>query len=94
VIVLAQDEAARLKHNAIGTEHLLLGLLREEEGIAARVPASFDVTAGEVREQVARVVGEGDEAATGQAGGDGGGGHRLPARAARRLADLGLGGRH
>ena len=38
VVVLAQDEARALKHNYIGTEHILLGLLREEEGLAARVP--------------------------------------------------------
>ena len=66
VIVLAQDEARLLKHNYIGTEHLLLGLLREEEGIAARVLESLDIDLETVRAQVARVVGEGDEAATGQ----------------------------
>ena len=38
VVVLAQEEARTLKHNYIGTEHILLGLLREEEGLAARVP--------------------------------------------------------
>jgi ATP-dependent Clp protease ATP-binding subunit ClpC len=61
VVVLAQDEARALRHNYIGTEHLLLGLLREEEGIAARVLDSLDVTYEEVRAQVARIVGEGDE---------------------------------
>src|ERR687891_1985203 len=66
VVVLAQDEARRLKHNYIGTEHILLGLLREEEGLAARVLESLDITVEEVRSQVARVVGQGDEAATGQ----------------------------
>jgi ATP-dependent Clp protease ATP-binding subunit ClpA len=66
VVVLAQDEARRLRHNYIGTEHLLLGLLREEEGIAARVLESLDVEVNEVRAQVARVVGQGDEATTGQ----------------------------
>ena len=44
VVVLAQDEARTLNHNYIGTEHLLLGLLREEEGLAARVLGSYDVT--------------------------------------------------
>ena len=44
VIILAQDEAVRLKHNHIGTEHLLLGLLREREGIAAKILDSFDIT--------------------------------------------------
>jgi ATP-dependent Clp protease ATP-binding subunit ClpC len=61
VVVLAQDEARALKHNYIGTEHLLLGLLREEEGLAARVLESFDVTVEKVREQVKRLVGQGDE---------------------------------
>jgi len=61
VVVLAQDEARALKHNYIGTEHLLLGLLREEEGLAARVLESFDITVEEVREQVRRLVGQGDE---------------------------------
>jgi ATP-dependent Clp protease ATP-binding subunit ClpC len=66
VVVLAQDEARALKHNYIGTEHLLLGLLREEEGLAARVLESFEITVEEVRAQVARIVGQGDEVATGQ----------------------------
>jgi len=61
VVVLAQDEARLLKHNYLGTEHLLLGLLREEEGLAARVLESFDVTLEEVRAQVRRIIGEGAE---------------------------------
>jgi ATP-dependent Clp protease ATP-binding subunit ClpC len=60
VIVLAQDEARALKHDYIGTEHILLGLLREEEGVAARVLESLDITVEEVRAQVERVVGRGD----------------------------------
>jgi ATP-dependent Clp protease ATP-binding subunit ClpC len=66
VVVLAQDEARSLKHNYIGTEHLLLGLFREEEGIAARVLESLGITLDEVRAQVARLVGEGDETVGGQ----------------------------
>ena len=66
VIVLAQDEARRLQHNYIGTEHLLLGLLREEEGMAARVLEGLDITADQVRAEVARVVGQGDEVPAGQ----------------------------
>jgi ATP-dependent Clp protease ATP-binding subunit ClpC len=66
VLVLAQDEARNLKHNYIGTEHILLGLLREEEGIAARVLAGFDVTLEEVRNQIARIIGPGDEVVSGQ----------------------------
>jgi ATP-dependent Clp protease ATP-binding subunit ClpC len=66
VVVLAQDEARQLKHNYIGTEHLLLGLLREEQGIAARVLESLGVTLEEVRGQVGRIVGMGDEVESGQ----------------------------
>jgi ATP-dependent Clp protease ATP-binding subunit ClpC len=66
VVTLAQEEARGLKHNYIGTEHILLGLLREKEGLAARVLASLDVTLEEVRAQVARIVGQGDEVTTGQ----------------------------
>src|SRR2546427_2359504 len=65
VVVLAQDEARALRHNYIGTEHLLLGLLREE-GVAARVLGSLEIRLEEVRAQVARIVGHGDEAAAGQ----------------------------
>jgi ATP-dependent Clp protease ATP-binding subunit ClpC len=66
VVVLAQDEARTLKHNYIGTEHILLGLLREEEGLAAGVLDSLDIPVEEVRAQVARIVGQGDEVTTGQ----------------------------
>ncbi len=66
VVVLAQDEARALKHNYIGTEHILLGLLREEKGLAARVLESLDITVEEVRAQVGRIVGHGDEVTTGQ----------------------------
>src|SRR5438552_11606514 len=65
-VVMAQDEARLLRHNYLGTEHLLLGLLREEEGVAARALESLHVTIEEVRAQVARIVGEGEEATTGQ----------------------------
>ncbi len=63
VVVLAQDEARTLKHNYIGTEHILLGLLREEEGLAARVLDSLGITVEEVRAQVVRIVGLGGEPA-------------------------------
>ena len=66
VVVFAQVEARALKHNYIGTEHLLLGLLREERGVAAKVLESLDITVEEVRAQVARIVGQGDEVTTGQ----------------------------
>jgi Clp amino terminal domain, pathogenicity island component len=66
VVVFAQDEARLLKHNYIGTEHLLLGLMREEEGLAARALEAMNVSIDEVRDQVGRLVGEGDEVTTGQ----------------------------
>jgi ATP-dependent Clp protease ATP-binding subunit ClpC len=66
VVVLAQEEARSLRHNYIGTEHVLLGLLREEEGLAARALAGrLDVDS--VRTAISRIVGVGDqEVTTGQ----------------------------
>jgi ATP-dependent Clp protease ATP-binding subunit ClpC len=64
VVVFAQDEAQNLRHNYIGTEHLLLGLLREE-GLASRVLESLDITLEEVRAQVRRIIGPGDEVTVG-----------------------------
>jgi ATP-dependent Clp protease ATP-binding subunit ClpC len=66
VVVLAQDEARALHHNYIGTEHLLLGLLREERGLAARVLASVDIGLEPVREKVRAIIGEGDGVTPGQ----------------------------
>ena len=66
VVVLAQEEARSLKHNYIGTEHLLLGLLREEEGVAARVLDGLEVSVEEVRAAVVRIVGSGEESPQGQ----------------------------
>ena len=66
VVVLAQDEARALRHDHIGTEHILLGLLREENGIAARALASLGITTDEVREQVIRIVGWGAGDSPGQ----------------------------
>src|SRR5680860_379797 len=66
VVVLAQEEARTLKHNYIGTEHILLGLLREEEGLAARVLESLEITVERVRSQVVRIVGSGEEVTSGQ----------------------------
>jgi len=70
VVVLAQDEACALKHNYIGTEHILLGLLREgegpESGLAGRVLDSCGITLDGAREKVRRLVREGDEAAAGK----------------------------
>jgi ATP-dependent Clp protease ATP-binding subunit ClpA len=66
VVVLAQQEARALKHDYIGTEHLLLGLLREEEGLAARVLASLEVSLDDVRARVETIVGSGEEVTVGQ----------------------------
>ena len=66
VVVSAQEEARTLKHNYIGTEHILLGLLREGEGLAARVLESLDITVERVRAQVVRIVGSGEEVTSGQ----------------------------
>jgi ATP-dependent Clp protease ATP-binding subunit ClpC len=65
VVVFAQDEARGLKHNYIGTEHLLLGLLREEAGGAFRVLASLDVGLEAVRDEVVAVVGVGEHGVSG-----------------------------
>ena len=63
---MAQDEAWALRHNYLGTEHILLGLLREEEGLAARLLGSLGIELEAARMQVARIVGQGDDAVTGQ----------------------------
>jgi ATP-dependent Clp protease ATP-binding subunit ClpC len=59
VVVLAQEEARMLDHNYIGTEHLLLGLLHEGRGSAARALAAMDVTLQAVRDQVVEIIGRG-----------------------------------
>jgi len=66
VVVLAQEEARSFEHGHIGTEHILLGLLRVEEGLAARVLMTLGITLDAVREKVAQFVGNGDEAPHGQ----------------------------
>jgi dihydroneopterin aldolase len=67
VVVLAQEEARHFNHNYIGTEHLLLGLLREDEGMAARALASLNVTLRGAREQLESIVGYGEEGTGAQA---------------------------
>ncbi len=66
VVVLAQDEARALKHNYIGTEHILLGLLRENDTVAGRCLEALGVGMEDVRARVARIIGQGDEVAAGQ----------------------------
>jgi ATP-dependent Clp protease ATP-binding subunit ClpA len=65
VIPLAQEEAQRLNHNYIGTEHLLLGLLREGDGVAAKALASLGISLEAVRAQVEELIGQGQTAPTG-----------------------------
>ncbi len=65
VVVLAQEEARLLKHNYIGTEHLLLGLIREDEGVAAQALESLGIGLDAVRVRVGEIVGEGDQAPSG-----------------------------
>ena len=60
VMVLAQDEARHFDHNYVGTEHILLGLVREGEGVAAQALTSLGVTLERVREQVESIVGHGE----------------------------------
>ena len=62
VLTYAQEEATRLNHNYIGTEHLLLGLIREEEGLAAKVLRDLGVEQARVRQVVEDIVGRGQAA--------------------------------
>lgn len=61
VLAHAQEEAIRLNHSNIGTEHLLLGLMKEPEGIAAKVLESFNITEDKVIEEVEKLIGHGQE---------------------------------
>ncbi len=65
VVVLAQEEAKMLNHNYIGTEHILLGLIHEGEGVAAKALESLDISLESVREQVQDIIGQGQQPATG-----------------------------
>ncbi len=65
VVVLAQEEARLLKHNYIGTEHILLGLVRESEGIAAKALQALGIGLEAVREQVQEIIGTGQHAPSG-----------------------------
>ena len=76
VIEYSMEEARNLNHNYVGTEHILLGLLREQEGVAAQVLMNLGLKLEEVREEVLNLLGhgmEGDEG-SGERGGRGGGG--------------------
>jgi len=65
VVVLAQEEAKLLNHNYIGTEHILLGLIHEGEGVAAKALESLGISLESVREQVQEIIGQGQQAPTG-----------------------------
>ena len=65
VVVLAQEEARMLNHNYIGTEHILLGLIHEGEGVAAKALESLGISLEAVRAQVQEIIGEGQQAPSG-----------------------------
>ncbi|MFC5997431.1 ATP-dependent Clp protease ATP-binding subunit [Quadrisphaera sp. GCM10027208] len=65
VVVLAQEEARMLNHNYIGTEHILLGLIHEGEGVAAKALESLGISLDSVREQVQEIIGQGQQAPSG-----------------------------
>ena len=66
VVALAEDEARRLNHNHIGTEHILLGLIHEDDGVAAQTLESLGVSLAAVRQQVEMIIGQGREAPRGR----------------------------
>src|SRR5215208_1993402 len=68
VLQLAQEEAQRFNHNYIGTEHLLLGLVREGEGVAAKVLGNLGVELNKVRSAVEFIIGRGDRTVAGDIG--------------------------
>ncbi len=68
VLSLAQEEAQRFNHNYIGTEHVLLGLARETEGVAARVLVNLGVELSKIRSAVEFIIGRGERPATGEIG--------------------------
>jgi ATP-dependent Clp protease ATP-binding subunit ClpC len=65
VVVLAQEEARLLNHNYIGTEHILLGLIHEGEGVAARALESLDINLESVRSEVVEIIGQGSQSPSG-----------------------------
>jgi ATP-dependent Clp protease ATP-binding subunit ClpC len=72
VIEYSMEEARNLNHNYVGTEHILLGLLREQEGVAAQVLMNLGLKLEDVREEVLNLLGHGIEGAEGERGGRGG----------------------
>src|SRR5438876_9457870 len=82
VVVLAQEEARMLNHNYIGTEHLLLGLIHEGEGVAAKALESLEVSLEAVRAQVVEIIHQGQQALAG---------HIPLSPRARKVLELSLG---
>ncbi len=68
VLTIAQEEARNLNHNYIGTEHILLGLVREEEGVAAKVLTNLGIGLGKVRSAVEFIIGRGEKPGSGETG--------------------------
>ena len=68
VLTLAQEEAQRFQHNYIGTEHLLLGLVREGEGVAVKVLTNLGVQLSDVRRAIEDILGRGDRIVKGEIG--------------------------
>ncbi|HBE28078.1 MAG TPA: NDP-hexose 4-ketoreductase, partial [Ktedonobacter sp.] len=68
VLTLSQEEAQHFQHNYIGTEHLLLGLVREGEGVAAKVLTNLGVQLSDVRKAIEFIIGRGERIITGEIG--------------------------
>jgi len=68
VLALAQEEAQRLKHNYVGTEHLLLGLVDQDEGVAAQVLGNLGIKPGQVRSTAKAIIGQGKRFGPGEVG--------------------------
>ena len=78
VIELSQDEARKLNHSYVGTEHILLGLIREGEGVAAQVLTNLDVSLNKARQQVLQLLGASESAGTRAGRGEQGKNGRTP----------------
>src|SRR4030043_141192 len=68
VLTIAQEEARNLNHSYIGTEHILLGLVREDEGVAARVLTNLGIGLSKVRSAVEFIIGRGEKPGSGETG--------------------------
>ena len=68
VLTIAQEEARNLNHSYIGTEHILLGLVREEDGVAAKVLTNLGIGLGKVRSAVEFIIGRGEKPGSGETG--------------------------